>query len=316
MSVQIQKKRPQKRMQVWQIAILVGGGGITGCLVCIAFGLMISSIDFLGTPTPQALLDVPVTPTTASITTTEIVLVQSTGLPTETMIPSPTSTQNVIPPSITPVLPSLASCIPSNERQRAQVVKVIDGDTIEVALNERNIAVRYIGIDTPEYYETFGLQASAANQALVEGKVVTLIRDKSETDKYGRLLRYVLIGEVFVNYELVRQGLAFAREYPPDTACHTWFSAAMDEARNKEIGLWSLKDVSRANSTEVPVNLQPTSLPASAPCNCSGPDLDCADFPTRASAQSCFNYCRSQGFGDIFRLDADSDLKVCETKNP
>ena len=59
--------------------------------------------------------------------------------------------------------------------------------------------MRYIGIDTPEMGEAFGLEAWQANRELVEGKVVYLERDVSETDKYGRLLRYVYADDIFVN---------------------------------------------------------------------------------------------------------------------
>ena len=71
----------------------------------------------------------------------------------------------------------------------ARVTQVIDGDTIRV---EGGYKVRYIGIDTPEMGEAFGMEAWQANRKLVEGKKVRLERDVSETDKYGRLLRYVL----------------------------------------------------------------------------------------------------------------------------
>jgi len=51
----------------------------------------------------------------------------------------------------------------------------------------------------------------------------------------------------------------------------------------------------------------------SAPCNCTGPDLNCADFSTHAEAQACYDYCKSQGYGDVFRLDADKDGIACES---
>jgi len=52
---------------------------------------------------------------------------------------------------------------------------------------------------------------------LVEGKKVRLERDVSETDKYSRLLRYVWVDDILVEAGLVRQGLARAKAYPPDT---------------------------------------------------------------------------------------------------
>lgn len=70
-----------------------------------------------------------------------------------------------------------------------------------------------------------------------------------------------------------------------------------------------------------PVIVQPASTfvqnsqsSGSAPCNCAGPDLDCKDFSTRSEAQACFNYCKSNGYGDCFRMDRDNDGKVCESK--
>jgi len=55
------------------------------------------------------------------------------------------------------------------------------------------------------------------------------------------------------------------------------------------------------------------SPPPSAPCNCNGPDLNCSDFATHAEAQACYDYCKSQGYGDVFRLDGDNDGIACES---
>ena len=51
----------------------------------------------------------------------------------------------------------------------------------------------------------------------------------------------------------------------------------------------------------------PSITPASAPCNCTGPDQNCSDFETHIEAQACFDYCVLKGYGDIFRLDRDED---------
>jgi micrococcal nuclease len=101
--------------------------------------------------------------------------------------------------------------------QTARVIEVIDGDTIVI---EGGYRVRYIGIDAPETYpelEAFGIEAWQVNRQLVEGKEVRLERDVSETDKYGRLLRYIWVNGMLVNAELVRQGVPQAKAYPPDT---------------------------------------------------------------------------------------------------
>lgn len=119
------------------------------------------------------------------------------------------------------------------------VTQVIDGDTITVAGGYR---VRYIGIDTPEVHpelEDFGTAAWQANRQLVEGKKVRLERDVSETDKYGRLLRYVFAGDIFVNGELVRQGLARAKAYPPDTRYQDYLEQMEAEAKEARRGIWA-----------------------------------------------------------------------------
>lgn len=121
----------------------------------------------------------------------------------------------------------------------ARVTQVIDGDTITIAGGYK---VRYIGIDTPEVYpqvEAFGIEAWQANRKLVEGKEVRLERDVSETDKYGRLLRYVYVDDVLVNAELVRQGLAQAKAYPPDIRYQDYLEKMEAEAREAGRGMWA-----------------------------------------------------------------------------
>jgi len=127
----------------------------------------------------------------------------------------------------------------------ARVTRVIDGDTIEVNLEGATYRVRYIGIDTPETVhpsqpvECFGKEASDKNSELVEGKIVRLEKDVSETDVYGRLLRYVWVGDIFVNDYLVRQGYAYASTYPPDVKYAEQFAQAQREAEENNRGLWA-----------------------------------------------------------------------------
>ena len=140
-----------------------------------------------------------------------------------------------------------AACIPAGaQKQLGLVTHVVDGDTIQVKIDGQDYRLRYIGINTPETRppaEYFGLEAAEKNRALVDGKTVTLVKDVSETDKYGRLLRYVVVGDfesgVFVNYELVRQGYANAGTYPPDVACEAAFRQAEGMARGEQLGLWA-----------------------------------------------------------------------------
>ena len=121
----------------------------------------------------------------------------------------------------------------------ARVTQVIDGDTIII---EGGYRIRYIGIDTPEIHpelEVYGKEALQANRKLVEDKIVRLERDVSQTDKYGRLLRYVYVDNIFVNAELMRQGLAQAKAYPPDIKYQDYLEKLETEARQAGRGMWA-----------------------------------------------------------------------------
>ncbi len=124
------------------------------------------------------------------------------------------------------------------------VLGVVDGDTIDVQIGGARTRVRYIGINTPETVhptrgtECFGAEASARNRALVAGQFVRLEKDVSETDKYGRLLRYVYVGDVLVNEVLVAEGYANVSTYPPDVRYTERFRVAEAAARTAGKGLW------------------------------------------------------------------------------
>jgi len=127
----------------------------------------------------------------------------------------------------------------------ATVVRVIDGDTIEVDIIGVRYKVRYIGLDTPELdderpeYCALAQEATRLNRELVEGKTVRLEKDASGTDDFGRLLRYVYVDDIFVNAELVRQGLAWAEPYEPDTKYQDYLEELEAEARQAGRGLWA-----------------------------------------------------------------------------
>jgi micrococcal nuclease len=134
-------------------------------------------------------------------------------------------------------------------KESGEVVKVVDGDTIDVRINGQTKRLRYIGMNTPETVDPnrpkqcFGSQASEENKKLVEGQMVFLEKDVSETDKYGRLLRYVYLsldrgGYLMVNDYLVRNGFANVSTYPPDVKYEKQFLAAEREAREGKRGLW------------------------------------------------------------------------------
>jgi endonuclease YncB( thermonuclease family) len=127
---------------------------------------------------------------------------------------------------------------PSGETTTASVIRIIDGDTIEVEQYGIQYKVRYIGVDTPESDEPGYDEAADANSDLVWGKDVTLEKDVSETDRYGRLLRYVWVDGYMVNAILIGTGYAEAVEYKPDIYYADNFNILEIYAQNNLSGLW------------------------------------------------------------------------------
>ena len=146
--------------------------------------------------------------------------------------------------------------------QTAKVVEVIDGDTIKLESGEK---VRLIGMDTPELHhptkpvQCFAKEAMLETKRLVEGKTVRLEKDVSETDRYGRLLRFVYIPvdatlpsatqsgtlqpsgtqqELFLNDYLVKEGYAHATTFPPDVKYADLFRQSERTAMENNKGLW------------------------------------------------------------------------------
>jgi micrococcal nuclease len=134
--------------------------------------------------------------------------------------------------------------IAPGDRVRAEVVDVVDGDTIEVSLDAETDRVRYIGVDTPESVapgqpvECFGRRASAANARLVGGEEVELLFDRELRDPYGRLLAYVYADGVLVNGELVARGFARTLEIAPNTAKADLLGRLEVKAGRAGRGLW------------------------------------------------------------------------------
>lgn len=147
-----------------------------------------------------------------------------------------------------------ADAIPADATE-AEVVEVVDGDTIKVRDAEGGRAaetetVRLIGIDTPETRdpndpgECYGAEATAYSRSLFpEGGTVWLEHDVSDTDRYDRLLRYVWIeddgGAYLANELLVREGYAVVSTYPPDVKHVERLTDAQDAATDEQAGLWA-----------------------------------------------------------------------------
>lgn len=138
---------------------------------------------------------------------------------------------------------------PSGTTERADVLRVVDGDTIVVRIDGRQERVRYIGLDAPELANVEGgtlaecgaHDAVAANEHLVSGAMLVLERDASDRDRFGRLLRHAWIqGREWrhVGVALVERGAVEARSYPPDTGRDAELDAAERRAREAMAGIW------------------------------------------------------------------------------
>jgi len=188
------------------------------------------------------------------------------------------------------------------------VTRAVDGDTIEIEGGQR---IRYIGINAPESVypakeiECYGREAANKNKELVEGKRVKLEKDISEIDKYGRLLRYVWVGDIFVNDYLIRQGYAYAVTLPPDVKYSSQFIQAQQEARENSRGLWAgcQEEAEEPTSESTPEE----------DIICSSNVYNCSDFSTHAEAQNVYEYCLEKVGKDVHRLDGDDDGSACES---
>ena len=116
----------------------------------------------------------------------------TSGCVTQTYVDGPQTTSSIEPGSY-----------PTEGRTAAVVTRIIDGDTIEVDIAGVLYRVRYLGIDTPERNQPGYDEATLANKDLVSDRTVELENDISETDRYGRLLRYVWVNGDMVNALLV-----------------------------------------------------------------------------------------------------------------
>ena len=124
----------------------------------------------------------------------------------------------------------------SYELFSARVIKVIDGDTLEVTHQGKKLRVRLWGIDTPEWQQGFSHNARDFTRHRVQGQRVELLA--KAWDKYGRLVAMVQVGGSSLNEELLREGLAWVHiYYCREPICRGWRQLEK-EARMARRGLW------------------------------------------------------------------------------
>lgn len=136
---------------------------------------------------------------------------------------------------------------PSNLSTYFKVIKVVDGDTIDVYDNGSTIRVRLIGVNTPETVhpekavECFGKEASTYTTKKLLGKNVQLETDSSQDkyDTYSRLLAYVYVDGDNFNYSLIYDGYAYEYTYNTPYKYQAEFKAAQRDADANNRGLWN-----------------------------------------------------------------------------
>ena len=146
------------------------------------------------------------------------------------------------------------------------VSHVVDGDTVDVNGCAAAGRIRLILVNTPEISpgECFGKQAAAHTTERLLNRQVGLEKDKSETDSFGRFLRYIWVdGELF-NEHLVREGYAAVGIYPPDVKYLARMEAAEQEAKAHGRGLWPICGGLGVPGTPTPVQ-SPTSTASPSP---------------------------------------------------
>lgn len=146
----------------------------------------------------------------------------------------------------------------TNTFEEAKVLRVVDGDTIEIDRGRGKEKVRFVLVNTPETVhpkkgaEFYGKEASNFTKSQLTGKTVYLQKDTSDTDRYGRLLRYIWIerpssdnpsneeikSKCF-NAILLAGGYANLSTFPPDVKYVDLFRQIERQARDRNVGLWN-----------------------------------------------------------------------------
>ena len=260
-TVESEKSEPKKRN--FKRFLIPGAVGLVGLIAGILIGYdldtAIESIQYSQptadaqsllppTYTPYPTYTLPAEASNASETDTPEALAIA---PTATVFntPAPTSTNS-------PTIPGVegSECLPvGSDQQAAQVVQVMSGDEIGVHIDGDFYTVRYLGVDVPDPDGYTSGWSRSANYELVTGKEVTLIQDFHFSDPPSYLPRYVVVDDVFVNYELLKEGFLKQGDTEIMINCEELFAKTEAEARAARIGVWEvLPTATPSTSSEVP----------------------------------------------------------------
>jgi micrococcal nuclease len=293
------------------VLLILVGAALLVCFGCLLGALIVPAISRTVSATLSPLASEPTSAAAAAFELRATDPAEDTRDLSTTLTPAPAGTT-----------PPVANNSGEVAGDMATVTRVIDGDTIEVSINAQTHRLRYIGMDTPERGQPFFGEATEANARLVSGQSVILVKDVSETDRYGRLLRYVYLQDgTFVNAELVRLGYAQIATHPPDVRHQELFLQLQQEARDAGVGLWASaaamppvptpapEPVSTSEQAQLPT--QPP--PAAAGCDPAYPDV-CIPSPTPDLDCGNISFRNFRVLSpDPHRFDGDHDGIGCES---
>ncbi len=117
--------------------------------------------------------------------------------------------------------------------EKAIVTKVLDGDTIII---EGGQHIRLLGIDADESGYPCYEPAKSRLEELILNKEVSIEKDQTDVDQYGRCLRYIFLEEQNIDLQLVKEGLAIVRFYPPDVKYQKEITQAEENAIKDKVG--------------------------------------------------------------------------------
>ena len=125
----------------------------------------------------------------------------------------------------------------SAQAELARVTRVIDGDTIEVALSGKTETIRLYGVDSPEKSQAFGLAAKDFTETFINGKMVDIV--SLDKDRYGRTVAIVMYGTQNLQEQLLLAGYAWVYPaYCRKSFCSAWSTLQGISAGNR-VGLWA-----------------------------------------------------------------------------
>lgn len=214
-------------------------------ILAVLCAVLLAACSSLGAPAPQA------TATDALLASARQTMIAAGQIPEQSPTPASAAADNQTatpasssggPEQPAASVPGPGVCVPPGSPvELGLVLEAADSVTLLVSIDGQEQRVRYIGL-APPADPNFQPQASNKHYEMTVNKVVMLLRDVSDQDESGNLLRYVFLSNrdgVFLNYELVHQGFALAVPVQPDIACWQTLRQAEDQARVALQGLWA-----------------------------------------------------------------------------